>query len=1434
MGSGSVDLGGSIATLSGVPVYLDFASLPVAPPDGTLGVTTDTDTLWIYDASTPAWKSLGNTTSPNIIQVSKTPSGSGFTSIAAALASISGASESNQFLVHVAPGIYTEPLLVIPSFTSLIGSSAELTHITPDTANHDVIQITGDFIRLAAFDVEGGGVGYAAISVVDAGSEVDIRDIELENCGIGLLVKSVTTDFTLTAENMCFKHGFNLAVKVESTAGFKAELVGYDFLIIADAAHSNESILVTGAGTELHLFTPFLRGNEGTDVGVKITNGGYFAISGGVIEDNGIGVWADTVGVSPTVELDGVDFDDNAVNVKIENTTAIGRMVGYTDYTKQIINFSSEFFIANKDALSITVAKKGGDYSSVAAAVAGIADASAAKPYEVLVGAGVFVEPTIVMKSYVTVRGSGNSTTILQAADPAQPVIQAVALSEVNNCKITGSTSSGAHAIYHERQVADPFGVFFLKDCVFENNYIHFHSKSSVAATNNRIDGCRVVDSDTCNTVFLCEATNSFQSGLNITNFLMRDFMSPYPVNFMKITGPGAVARILASTIRAAGTGKAFWLADSAELRIYSSEISGFDYGIFTENAGAAPDIHTLATDVVCVTYDLKIDHPGTTGHFQGACSKTKTSVTPDNFRLSILDPNPGAAYGSVVLGDIGTGHSFNKLYNFTLLGEKSATLGLSDGGMLSKGAGLSLNVAAGQGFYEDASENIQELTWSSTSISIPASSARYVYFNNSGNLSLSASIPNLEESILLGRATSNATDVEYVEQTPMLAYHASNFNATFLREALGPIFKSGSIVSEVGTRTLQVGAGVYFFANKRFAPSGGNPITFDAYFGGADEVEAQTVVSNTQYDNAGTLTALTASYYAKHSLYLSGEGADEEYILVYSQAEYSTLPIAQGASIPVPPSFVQDSIALIATIIVQQGTTNLVEIRDERPRLGFKASGVSGVTVHGDLSGLSADDHAQYLLISGSRAMSGGLNMGSNNITSAGTYNSVTVEGHAARHLPNGADSLATAAPVENLDSTTTNAVGIQNSLARSDHAHAISTGAASTQTPDQTNAAGSSANLAKADHVHTVPTAAAVTLDASTTNTQGAAATFARSNHTHAITTGGASSQTPDQSNAAGSSANIARADHVHNIATAVPINQTIAASVSQGTAASFARSDHGHTFSTTVAATQTPNQTNAAGTSTSFARADHVHNIPTAAPSSQTPDQSNADGVATTFSKADHIHNIPTAAASGLNASSTSTQGTAASFARADHTHAVASGVVSTQNADQSNAAGTSTNFARADHIHNIPTAVPSSTGAANAQGSSTSFSKADHVHATVITNGIAQSVTPDSRSAGTDALMVGMTLTPAAGTYQVFFEGMMAASVNGVLATISVYSGGSQVVLSTRTTNLSNARIGSVAANTQVTVNGSQAIEVQWSVTGGSATINGRSLSVIRVG
>src|SRR5690606_24558438 len=150
-----------------------------------------------------------------------------------------------------------------------------------------------------------------------------------------------------------------------------------------------------------------------------------------------------------------------------------------------------------------------------------------------------------------------------------------------------------------------------------------------------------------------------------------------------------------------------------------------------------------------------------------------------------------------------------------------------------------------------------------------------------------------------------------------------------------------------------------------------------------------------------------------------------------------------------------RDAVVHVASIVVQEGVSNIVEIIDTKPTLSFRAGSVSSVSNHGNLSGLGNDDHPQYLLASGTRAMSGNLDMGGNSITNVNLVDGVDVSAHAARHLPNGSDPIASAAGIT-VSATTSNAIGIANSFARSDHGYAVLTGVVSTQLPAQAHAAG------------------------------------------------------------------------------------------------------------------------------------------------------------------------------------------------------------------------------------------------------------------------------------------------------------------------------------------------------------------------------------------
>lgn len=154
----------------------------------------------------------------------------------------------------------------------------------------------------------------------------------------------------------------------------------------------------------------------------------------------------------------------------------------------------------------------------------------------------------------------------------------------------------------------------------------------------------------------------------------------------------------------------------------------------------------------------------------------------------------------------------------------------------------------------------------------------------------------------------------------------------------------------------------------------------------------------------------------------------------------------------------------------------------------------------------------------------------------------------------------------------------------------------------------------------------------------------------------------------------------------------------------------------------------------------------------------------------------------------------------------------------------------------------TAAPSSieAGGSNVEGISDSFARADHVHeiADPSTEVTASGVVTTTST--TFVTVAGMTITPSAGTYLVWFsangehnsgggsELVVGLAVAGVdLAVTERQAGGGFLTANVRY---------AVSTQAKVTVNGSQAIEGRFRRDGGvgSVELDNRSLMIMKVG
>lgn len=115
-------------------------------------------------------------------------------------------------------------------------------------------------------------------------------------------------------------------------------------------------------------------------------------------------------------------------------------------------------------AQTVTVAKSGGDFTSLKAAVDSITDATTAKRYVVHVYPGTYIEAPITVPDYVSIKGLGNlSNIIIVAASPTGTLIDAGDSSFVENITLTGA--AGAGGICGRADGATAFSFVQLASC---------------------------------------------------------------------------------------------------------------------------------------------------------------------------------------------------------------------------------------------------------------------------------------------------------------------------------------------------------------------------------------------------------------------------------------------------------------------------------------------------------------------------------------------------------------------------------------------------------------------------------------------------------------------------------------------------------------------------------------------------------------------------------------------------------------------------------------------------------------------------------------------------------------------------------------------------------------------------------------------------------
>lgn len=309
---------------------------------------------------------------------------------------------------------------------------------------------------------------------------------------------------------------------------------------------------------------------------------------------------------------------------------------------------------------------------------------------------------------------------------------------------------------------------------------------------------------------------------------------------------------------------------------------------------------------------------------------------------------------------------------------------GRHTGGTISDAGGATIDVAAGTGFIKAADVDTSELlsfNWAaSTGISIPSDTVRYVgveYNSGSPQVVVKTSYSwDLDTEFPLGQVVNEGGTLHILNNPWWVTDGLTNIIERIQAEGaiIRDQFVGGLALSVTGTRNVAITAGQLWARLNEFpiaaldtSVSGSFKTTWYNGVAGTWNDSSVSQYPVTEYNNTSlaTLQTMTANWYANWWVYVDAE--DGEVTLVYPQAQYAVSASAEAESPPtLIPTHVSDHGILIGRILFRKSVDAPVEVQSAFTTVFTP----SLATDHGSLAGLGDDDHTQYLLASGTRAL--------------------------------------------------------------------------------------------------------------------------------------------------------------------------------------------------------------------------------------------------------------------------------------------------------------------------------------------------------------------------------------------------------------------------------------------------------------------------------
>ncbi len=461
----------------------------------TNSVTFDTTQLYAYSPGILVYLNPNNVLtsivkSENIVYVRLQDAGPDeFTSIQAALMGsvCASASVNNPITVQVSPGVFTEGTITMLPYVTLNGSSDGATRIVVDATGKPLI-VGADNAMICNVELQGIALGNSGRAAIYYSSNIADQYFFVEN------VKFLETDTLMicvggsSLVGKCFIMGNNLKYggnNSQFNTGFYATSDGSSSS--SGCIHILNSTTIDGGilnapslifaladkpGCEINLnavnIAKKVGGVDGS-IGVKCFDGASITLSSVYFLNWDTAVFIPNLGAAPYISAVAMNFVNSATfNVNIQHLGATGKIDGINNNALTFINQTCGVYIIDKDTRIITVALKGGDYSSIKDAVDSIVGASISSLYIVSVGPGIYIEDTITMKPYVNIVGS-SLLTVIQCNAPNKNLIVGAPNSGLFDCVLAGTAGTGA-AVYFSSGSSTVGAQFGLSNVRFSTN----------------------------------------------------------------------------------------------------------------------------------------------------------------------------------------------------------------------------------------------------------------------------------------------------------------------------------------------------------------------------------------------------------------------------------------------------------------------------------------------------------------------------------------------------------------------------------------------------------------------------------------------------------------------------------------------------------------------------------------------------------------------------------------------------------------------------------------------------------------------------------------------------------------------------------------------------------------------------------------------------